>query len=86
MEKQWTYYNRFYPEPTQLQRTLTQEAVMFKKRLDAGYKEKSLQEKMEMDPETERMYTQMYQLPPQRYMEPETDVNPASVTPHYGSS
>ena len=26
LEKKWRYYDRFYPEPTQLQRTLTQEA------------------------------------------------------------
>jgi peptidoglycan/LPS O-acetylase OafA/YrhL len=26
LEKKWTYYNRFYPEPTQLQRSLVNEA------------------------------------------------------------
>ena len=26
LEKKWRYYNRFYPEPTQLQRTLISEA------------------------------------------------------------
>ncbi len=30
LEYQWEYYNRFYPEPTELQRTLTREALLFK--------------------------------------------------------
>ena len=32
LEKKWMYYDRFYPEPTQLQRTLVEEAHMFKER------------------------------------------------------
>ena len=86
LEKKWLYYDRFYPEPTQLQRTLVQEAQMFKAREAAGIKEKSLDDKKYIDPETERIYTQMYQLPPQRYPEAEQDFNPASIKPHYGSS
>ena len=30
LEKQWTYYNRFYPEPTELQRGLARDAELFK--------------------------------------------------------
>ena len=30
LRKQWTYYDRFYPEPTELQKTLSREAMMFK--------------------------------------------------------
>ena len=30
LEKKWTYYNRFYPEPTQLQRSLVKEAQIYK--------------------------------------------------------
>ena len=30
LEYQWEYYNRFYPEPTELQKTLTREAQLFK--------------------------------------------------------
>ncbi len=30
LEYQWQYYNRFYPEPTELQKSLTREALMFK--------------------------------------------------------
>ena len=30
LEKKWRYYDRFYPEPTQLQRTLVQEAEVVK--------------------------------------------------------
>ena len=30
LKKQWLYYDRFYPEPTELQKTLQREAMMFK--------------------------------------------------------
>ena len=43
MRKQWIYYDRFYPEPTELQKTLTRDAMMFK---ESMYNESSVQEKM----------------------------------------
>ena len=86
LDKKLTFYDRFYPEPTQLQRTLVQEAQMFKQREALGIKEKTLDEKKVIDPETQKMYEQMYMLPPQRFPEAETDQNPASISSHYGKS
>ena len=86
LEKKWQYYDRFYPEPTQLQKTLVQEAYLIKERDARGFVDKTLEEKKYIDPETERLYNQMYQLPPQRFPEAEVDVNPASVKAHYGKS
>ena len=86
LDKKMDYYNKFYPEPTQLQRSLVQEAQMFKEREARGIKEKSLEEKKYIDPETQKMYEQMYMLPPQRFPEAETDQNPAAVGNHWGKS
>ena len=86
LEKKWRYYDRFYPEPTQLQRTLVQEAKMIQERDRLGITERSLEEKRVITPETRKTYEQMYQLPPQQFPEAEQDVNPASIKPHYGSS
>ena len=30
LKKQWMYYDRFYPEPTELQKTLHREALLYK--------------------------------------------------------
>jgi hypothetical protein len=30
MRKQWTFYDRFYPEPTELQKGLTRDAMIYK--------------------------------------------------------
>jgi len=43
MRKQWTYYDRFYPEPTELQKTLFRDAMMFK---ESAYSESSVQDKL----------------------------------------
>ena len=86
LDKKMKYYDRFYPEPTQLQRSLVQEAQMFKEREARGIREKTLDEKKFIDPETEKMYQQMYMLPPQRNPEAETDQNPAAIENHYGKS
>lgn len=32
VKKQWQYYDRFYPEPTELQKALTRDAMIFKER------------------------------------------------------
>ena len=86
LEKKWDYYNKFYPEPTQLQRTLVEEAAMFKEREARGLTEQSLQDKKFIDPVTQKTYEQMYQLPPTNTMEGNADVNPSSIQNHYGSS
>ena len=86
LEKKWMYYDRFYPEPTQLQRSLVQEAHMFADRESRGVVEQTLEERSVLDPETAKIYESMYQLAPQTFAEPEADVNPASIQSHYGSS
>ena len=53
LEKKWRYYERFYPEPTQLQKTLVQEAYLVKERDARGIVDKTLEEKKYIDPETE---------------------------------
>ena len=76
LRKKWTYYDRFYPEPTQLQKKLQQEAMMFK---ESNYEENGIQEKLAAveDFELRQKYKQMYMLKPQPYLEPERadDVN-----------
>ena len=53
MEKKWSYYDRFYPEPTQLQKSLVMEAQIHKEREARGIlDEKTLEEKKIIDPET----------------------------------
>ena len=61
-------------------------AKMFKEREARGIREKTLEEKKIIDPETQKLYEQMYMLPPQRFPEGEQDVNPASIGNHYGKS
>jgi hypothetical protein len=39
LQNKWTYYNRFYPEPTELQKGLEREALMFK---ESTFAEKSI--------------------------------------------
>ena len=65
LEKKWRYYDRFYPEPTQLQRTLVQEAQIMKDRQAKGIQADNLKDSQFVDPETEKIYEHMYQLPPQ---------------------
>ena len=86
LDKKFAYYNKFYPEPTHLQRSLVQEAQMFKKREALGIPEKSMDDKKYLDPETQKKYEQFYMLPPQRNPEAEQDQNPAVVGSHWGKS
>jgi len=65
---------------------LVQEAQMYKKREAMGIKEKSLEDKKFVDPETQQKYSQFYQLPPQKFPEAEQDQNPAAVGSHWGKS
>ena len=73
LTQQWTYYDRFYSEPTQLQKTLLRDAMIFKEK---AYQVTSIDQKLVKveDPEIRLIYSQMYQLPPQRY--PDADDNP----------
>ena len=45
LEKKWAYYNRYYPEPTQLQKSLSIEAQIAKEREARGFVEQTLEEK-----------------------------------------
>lgn len=51
-----------------------------------GIKEKSMEDKKYLDPETQKKYEQFYMLPPQRNPEAEQDYNPAAVASHFGKS
>ena len=68
LEKKWSYYDKYYPEATQLQRTLVQEASIIK---DRNIQEIAAENKRELDPEEEKIYSQFYQLPPQKFAESE---------------
>ena len=65
LEKKWRYFDRFYPEPTQLQRTLVVEAQIVKDLERRGLMQD--QEEKYLDPETQKTYEQMYQLPMQDF-------------------
>lgn len=73
MRKQWQYYDRFYPEPTELQKTLYRDAMIAR---EDNLRVASVEERLaELEnPSTKQVYAQMYQLPPQRY--PDADDNP----------
>ena len=43
LRKRMTFYDRFYPEPTELQRKLAQEAAMFS---ENAYREESTEERV----------------------------------------
>ena len=79
-DKYMTFLNRFYPEPTQLQKGLFRDALLFKER---NFQPKSFEERAKLDASTAQIYEQMYRLPPQKYPDPDDDFNPASIKPHY---
>lgn len=80
IEKYWTYVNRFYPEPTELQKSLYRDAMMFKEK---NYQPKPVEEKLKLDTETVKIYEQLYRLPPVTDSPAETDPNPPSMKPHW---
>ena len=57
LEKKWRYYDRLYPEPTQLQQSLVTEAEVYAKREALGIKEQSLEEKLVLRPEDKKSYS-----------------------------
>eukprot|EP00347_Sterkiella_histriomuscorum_P003921 403362425 len=79
-DKYWTFLNRFYPEPTQLQKGLYRDAMLFKEK---QYQPVPFEEKTKIDATTTQIYEQMYRLPPQRYVDPDDDFNAATIKPHY---
>lgn len=81
VKKQWEYYDRFYPEPTELQKALTRESMIFKER---QYQVSTVEDKLKKldDPLVRQMYSQMYQLSPQMYHEPDTNPNAPTHRKH----
>ena len=61
LRKRMTFYDRFYPEPTELQRKLQTEAIMFK---EQAYKQETIEERMAklQDADKALKYNQFYQL------------------------
>ena len=80
LEYQWNYYNRFYPEPTELQKTLTREAQLFK---ETAYQPRSVEDLTKMDVDSQKIYEQMYRLPPQSYPDPDENPNAPSHQNHW---
>ena len=81
MRKKWDYYDHFYPEPTELQKTLNRDALIFR---ENGFKPETSEQKLAklQNPELTQIYGQMYQLPPQRYNEPDDDPNAPTMKEH----
>ena len=80
LEKQWDFYNRFYAEPTELQKQLFREAMLFK---EGVYQQKSDEERTKLDADTAKVYEQLYRLPAQRYPDADDNPNPPSIQTHY---
>jgi hypothetical protein len=80
LEKYWTYLNRLYPEPTELQKSLYRDAMLFK---ETGFEEPSIEERTQLDVDTVKIYEQLYRLPPQSTPEPDEDPNPPTIKTHY---
>lgn len=81
LRKQMTFYDRFYPEATQLQQTLAKEAAIVKENTRT---KETIEEKMARmsDPTIIAKYNTFYQLPPQRSIEPDEEINAADHETH----
>ena len=81
MRKQMTYYDRFYPEPTELQQKLSAEAAIFR---EQAYQQKSNEEREArlQDPKLALNYAQFYMLAPQNHAIAEEDINAADHDQH----
>ena len=66
LRKRLTFYNRFYPEPTELQRKLEQEAMQMKEQAYVGETTAEREAKAE-DPDKVLKYSQFYMLAPQNH-------------------
>ena len=80
LEYQWQFYDRFYPEATELQKTLTREAQTFK---EQDYQEPSIEERRKLTVDQAKIYEQMYRLPPQKFSDADEDPNPPSIKQHW---
>lgn len=82
LQRKWKYIDRFYPEPTQLQKTLEKEALVYK---ENKYRMPSVEERMRLleNPSLTRQYSQFYQLAPQRHLDDYTDFNAPEHKEHW---
>ena len=80
LESQWRFYDRFYPEATQLQQTLLKDAMAFK---EGQFTIPTPEERMKLDVETEKLYEQMYRLAPQTISDPDDNPNPPTIKNHW---
>ena len=80
LEYQWQYYDRFYPEATELQKTLTRDALAFK---ESQYEVPSEEDRTKLDTDTAKIYEQMYRLPPQRIPDPDENPNAPTIQNHW---
>jgi hypothetical protein len=80
LEYQWQYYDRFYPEATELQKTLTRDAQIFK---EQAFEEPSIEDRRKMSIEQAKIYEQMYRLAPAKISDPDEDPNPPSRKNHW---
>ena len=80
LEYQWQYYDRFYPEATELQKSLTREAMAFK---EAQFTEATIEERTKLTSDQAKIYEQMYRLGPQTIPDPDEDPNPPTIKNHW---
>ena len=81
LQNKWTYYNRFYPEPTELQKAIDREAFMFK---ESAMADKTVEERMASmaSPDAKNKYARFYSLGAQPFPEGEQDFNAAEHKEH----
>ena len=78
--KKWRYFDRFYPEPTGLQRAIREEASLVK---EYGYT--APDPDAEMDSRTRTVYERMYALEPSNETGPDEETNPVDPKRHYNT-
>ena len=81
LRKKMTFYDHFYPEPTELQRRLGEEAQIFK---EQAYKQESNEDRLKKlaNPDKVLNYAQFYMLAPQQHIIAEEDINAADHQTH----
>ena len=77
--KKWRYFDRYFPEPTGLQRAIRDEAALIK---EYGYQAPD-PENIEMDSRTRTVYERMYELDPSNEVGPDEETNPVEPARHY---
>ena len=63
-----------------MQKTLLREAMLMK---ESKFVEPTAEERTKLDSDTEKLYEQMYRLPPQRMPDPDDDPNPPTIRNHW---